>query len=175
MSVFTTSPHVPLSYFLFPISRFYPPRPVLYTLCYGHCIVSSSFTSTPISSSHPLIHITHHDHHQQSRIPCQSAKHLPIIIDHHFLPFLYLCLSTSISASFFIILYYYTSIHIYDSFLPPIHHHRSSRESRTSCPCHVVLQRRTSAWVAPLPTALFPSLIFQSTLYSFISPLHCDV
>ena len=174
MSVFTTSPHLPLSYFLFPISRFYPPRPVLYTLCYGHCIVPS-FTSTPVLSSRPLIHITHHDHHQQSRIPCQSAKHLPIIIDHHFLPFLYLCLSTSISASFLsfctIILVFISTIH----FFFPIHHHRSSRESRTSCPCHVVLQRRTSAWVAPLPTALFPSLIFQSTLYPFISPLHCDV
>ena len=161
MSVFTTSPHVPLSYFLFPISRFYPPRPVLYTLCYGHCIVSSSFTSTPISSSHPLIHITHHDHHQQSRIPCQSAKHLPIIIDHHFLTFLYLrpSIATSISASFLsfctIILVFISTIHFFLPFIIIDHPANPERAVRAMLFCSA--GRRPGWHLFPLPFSHIPA------------------
>lgn len=101
MSVLTTSPHVSLSYFLFPISRFYPPRPVLCTLCYGHCILFPSHFH-----SHPLVHSNRHDHHQQSRLP-RHCKTSPI---HHRSQFPSLSISLTLYLHLSLFFYHFCTI-----------------------------------------------------------------
>ena len=182
MSVFTTSPHLPLSYFLFPILRFYPPRPVLYTLCYGHCIVSS-FTSTPISSSRPLIHITHHDHinspvfHASLQNISQSPSitlSFPFYISVSLLPSQPLFLSFCT-----IILVFISTIHFFFPFIIIDHPANPERAVRAMLFCSA--GRRPGWHLFPLPFSLLSSssplyiLSFRLYIVMYVTSLTVNV